>query len=317
MLYARPYRSRLAFTLIELLVVIAIIAILIGLLLPAVQKVRESAARVRCQNNLKQLGLALHAFQGAYNAFPKAGNLQSQLSWHVYLLPYIEQDNLYEQFNLGGGSYSGDPKKIGLGVSYKVSTYMCPSCPIERMLLPAPHFPNAPDEYPAGSPSYTTHYYGVMGPKGANPATGGPYLDELTSNGYGGYALQGIFIRDNSASVVLGPTLGSSIQTITDGTSNTLMVGEMSWVDNVNGTRYRSWVRGCDGDPVCAGAKNVNTPLNKTSDVIFNDMPFGSTHPGGANFLMGDGSGRFLKNSIDMTTYKSLASKDGGEVIKE
>src|ERR1700735_1861876 len=102
---------RRAFSLIELLVVIAIIAVLIGLLLPAIQQVRESASRTKCQNNLKQIGIGLHLFNESFGAFPKAGNYQSELSWHVFILPFIEQNNLYEQFNQQPGTYSGDPFK--------------------------------------------------------------------------------------------------------------------------------------------------------------------------------------------------------------
>src|SRR5881275_961349 len=98
-----PRLHRTAFTLIELLVVIAIIGILIGLLLPAVQKVREAANRMRCANNLKQLGLGLHNFHGAYGAFPKAGKLSNELSWHVFILPFMEQEALYRQFSFATG----------------------------------------------------------------------------------------------------------------------------------------------------------------------------------------------------------------------
>src|SRR5687767_5856032 len=105
-------RRRPAFTLIELLVVIAIIAILIALLVPAVQKVREAAARLQCQNNLKQIGLGLHAFHDSYKGFPKAGEKASELSWHVFVLPYIDQTPLYTKFDLATvGPYTG-PNRI-------------------------------------------------------------------------------------------------------------------------------------------------------------------------------------------------------------
>ena len=94
------------------------------------------------------------------------------------------------------------------------------------------------------------------------------------------------------------------------------MVGESSWVDYVNGTRYRSWIRGCDSDAsVCAGARNVSVAINTLGDSLFTDMAFGSTHPSGANFLMGDGSVHFIISSINFNVYLSLASKDGCETI--
>src|SRR5262245_20055901 len=177
-------RARGGFTLIELRVVIAIIAILIGLLLPAVQKVREAAARLKCQNNLKQIALGCHNYHDAYGYWPYAGDgkptaaTSTQLSWHVYILPYIEQDNLYKMFSqsVGGSGYYGaggtGPDKNVHTVNYKIPIYLCPSSSAERMITaPAPpHNPNPP-EYVNNVPPYTTHYYGVMGPKGANPAT--------------------------------------------------------------------------------------------------------------------------------------------------
>jgi prepilin-type N-terminal cleavage/methylation domain-containing protein/prepilin-type processing-associated H-X9-DG protein len=309
---------RRAFTLIELLVVIAIIAILIGLLLPAVQKVREAAARMKCSNNLKQIALALHNYHDSFGGCPRAGKRSNELSWHVYVLTFIEQDNLYRQFRFVAGAFNGPPGNRGplkneLAFN-KISVYHCPSCPIDKMQLNPPHFANPP-ELVNGEAPFTTNYYGIMGPKGTNPATGQPYLFDNVGP-HGGFARQGIFMRDTVIpNPVTGPEIGNRFATITDGSSNTLMVGEISWFNNVTGTRYRSWVRGCDTAPVCAGSRNVVNAINAPSIALFNDIAFGSQHPGGANFALGDGSVRFIAQTIPLGTYRALASCDGGEVV--
>jgi prepilin-type N-terminal cleavage/methylation domain-containing protein/prepilin-type processing-associated H-X9-DG protein len=317
---ARGLRPRSAFTLIELLVVIAIIAILIALLVPAVQKVREAATRTQCTNNLKQLGLGLHNFHDFYMGFPKAGKLTNQLSWHVFILPYIEHADLYQQFDFTPGAFDGPPNATGPGknvmaLNNKLPVFMCPACSIERMLLNAPNNVDAAEEI-NGTPPYTTHYYGVLGPKGINPVTLQPYPIDIAGADatHGGFSREGVFMRDTVAvGNSPGPAVGFKISHITDGTSNTLMVGEISWEDNINGTRYRSWVRGCDAAPVCAGTRNIANAINTPGVNTFNDIAFGSMHPQGANFLLADGSVRFIADSINLTTYLSLASRDGGE----
>lgn len=301
--------KRKAFTLIELLVVIAIIAILIGLLLPAVQKVREAASRMKCQNNLKQLGIGVHSYHDTYSQFIPAGSTITQLSWHVGILPFIEQDALFKKFSQANGSYI-TTGKYDLAVSNRIGAYLCPSqIEGEKMILTPvpPHNINAP-EVINNAPPYTTHYYGIFGPAGANPTTGAAYVFEVNDPTHGQMARQGMFQRTDTV----------KLANITDGTSNTLMIGEMSWVSHTAGTRFRGWPRGCDpaaNTPVCAGVKSVANAINAYSNVRFNEMPFGSSHSGGTNFALGDASVRFLADKININTYRAAASYNGGEPL--
>ena len=303
---------RRGFTLIELLVVIAIIAILIGLLLPAVQKVREAAARMKCQNNLKQLAIAGHSYHDATGTLPRSHVTTTQLSWIVYVLPYIEQDNLFKLINTApGGSYTDTGRNNPHGL-VRVSTVLCPSAPADKMLLSAPNNVNGPDRVPAntGEAPYTTHYYGITGPRGTNPATGAAYSTTSTNH-------EGVPIASQG---MIQVTTDVKLAGVTDGTSNTLMFGEMSWVSPQYGSRYRSWLRGGDAS-VVVGARNVVNSVNAglKANLIspYNDMPMGSHHTGGANFALGDGSVRFIRDGIALDTYRALASRDGGEVATD
>ncbi len=292
------------FTLIELLVVIAIIGILIALLLPAVQKVREAANRMKCQNNLRQMALALHSYHDSQGMLPPGvipgdGNL---LSFHVMILPYLEQSNLYQKFDFKARYNSSTNLALGLVL---VPVYQCPSA----MQLTTEY---GSGEWSGGQPTLTTHYYGVAGPLGTNPQTGQMYTFRTTNQG--NEATQGL----------LG--MGSKVRLtdITDGTSNTLMLGEMSW-NKAN--YYRVWIRGTyadtsaslDRDTTCC--RNVanalgSTPYNSSDNA--NNVSFGSEHAGGgANFALADGSVRWVSPGISLATFLSVASFNGGEVIND
>ena len=224
------------------------------------------------------------------------------MSWHVSVLPFIEQQTLFDQFAFTTGAYT-QANKNALAAN-PIPAYLCPSAVIKMSQETAT--------------LWTTHYYGNMGPKGINPVTGQPYQGNMTTlpggtcneGVHGGLSNQGV-IRTNQV---------RPLADILDGTSNTLMVGERSWAQRNAATgyeRYRDWVRGSIGTPDCwsCGAKNVALPINNQNVTKFNDIAFGSEHPGGAQFVKVDGSTNFLAEAIDMNLYLSLASRDGAETL--
>jgi prepilin-type N-terminal cleavage/methylation domain-containing protein/prepilin-type processing-associated H-X9-DG protein len=290
---------RRAFTLIELLVVIAIIAILIGLLLPAVQKVREAAANAKCRNNLKQIGIGLHAYHDANGALPPGDSTKTTLGWQVYILPYIEQQNLYSQIPVATAT---NYVNYIAQAMHPIPIYLCPSC-VQLFSTYGPEIVN-------GQAAYTSHYIGIAGPEGTNPQTGAAYAtlpSPPADNSQGGFATQGVLYRDSHV----------KLTDITDGTSNTLMVGEISM--NTENS-YRAWIRGhcCSNDQT--SVRNVDTTIGSTpynGSNNYNNISFGSQHGSGvANFLLADGSVRNLNNSMSFNIYLSAASRNGGESIQ-
>ncbi|GAA4424624.1 DUF1559 domain-containing protein [Bremerella cremea] len=283
-------RSRRGFTLVELLVVIAIIGVLIALLLPAVQQAREAARRSTCTNNLKQLGLALHNYHDTYKAFPYGSRGTTDLmGWHVSLLPFIEQTALFDSADTTLSYGSGVNNAL---LTVTIDGYQCPS---------------GTEKFADDSPTQvTTHYYGVMGPTGTKPGTSSTnYPEGYSSSVYGGFSQAGMWYHEEVR----------RMRDVTDGTSNTLFVGEISWSDrNGKDTRYRVWSRGGREGNWMAPCKNVAFAINSDQTSIFNDMSFGSNHPGGCLFALGDASVRFLPETVDFDSYLSAASMNGGEV---
>jgi prepilin-type N-terminal cleavage/methylation domain-containing protein/prepilin-type processing-associated H-X9-DG protein len=312
--------GRCGFTLVELLVVIAIIGVLVSLLLPAVQAARESARRMSCQNNIHQFALALHSHHDAKDVFPVGGQgsvlpypmpnpptttTVAGTSWLVFILPYIEQQTLYDMYRFDK-DYN-DTATNGVVGCTKVKIMQCPSGSQQRA--------GNSERGLIGTTNvdcYSTHYYGNMGPTGSITYGGKTYTYPTSGSGNSRITTTG----------VLGQNTSFRMADIVDGTSNTLLVGERSNMEpvgiTVNGNpinSYRSWVRGSSG--TIAGCKAVTNPINSTyynNLDNFNDISFNSEHARGTNFVMADGSVRYLTQMIDMSLYKAAASKNSREV---
>lgn len=300
-------RPRPGFTLIELLVVIAIIAVLIALLLPAVQQAREAARRTQCKNILKQWGLALHNYHDTMTRLPygsmglgTAG--ANNLSFHVMLLPYIDQAALYNLFRFDQIYSSTTNTALG---EKSTPLHFCPSA-------------NQSD-HEVSTGTLTVHYYGVSGAHGLLPAPlSGSYAgDFATTATFGGVATNGLLTRN----------ISKAFRDCTDGLTNTLLMGEISNEKEPTAgysSSWRMWTQGASAATTNAATyahKQVAVQLGRYSGYttgagtarMFNEVRFCSPHVGGVHFLMGDGSVRFLSESIDFATYQSAASASDSE----
>ena len=310
----------MGFTLVELLVVIAIIGILVGLLLPAVQAAREAARRMQCSNNLKQLGLSMHNYESTYQKFPMANvvNFRSATdlrgdgwTWHARILPFVEQTALYNQVNSVMGTDVGgqdSAPQLLAGRTSRLSFFQCPSHPDGVV-------------NPSKNGYQLSTYNAVCGSTTFND----DQLDQQTDVGYNG---NGIFFMNSK----------TKFGDISDGTTNTFLIAEVT--DDLGGanttaTPNSSRWRGSDRRYNFSGNSDNNPPTDISEYLVGmeaddqinantrdanghfnNDGEYaGSYHTGGCHFSLGDGAIRFVSENIDMTAYRALATKAGGEVV--
>lgn len=327
----RNSKQRRGFTLIELLVVIAIIAILVSLLLPAVQQAREAARRTQCKNNLKQIGLAIHNYHDVHRSFPPGVVYSTStvhgFAWGTFILPFIEQRPLYETLNVSTeGDVFGTWNNRDPGAKTVLTAYICPS-----------------DTGRVDSSMGHSNYIGVNSGEKAR-RRGNDVIRDHAAVGANEQHSKGLFTRD----------VARRIRDITDGTSNTLVVGERASLlsaPNLNGTAQCSagqWIgvralRFWSGDQVSlqsqravmgiAGSGINSTLITKgggTRETLDNTectLNFNSNHTGGAQFLLGDGSVRFLSENINHifeagtrtfianSVYENLLTIDDGNPI--
>ncbi|HXG10067.1 MAG TPA: DUF1559 domain-containing protein [Gemmataceae bacterium] len=321
---------RSGFTLIELLVVIAIIAILIALLLPAVQKVREAANRAQCQNNLKQLALALHNYHDAVGQFPSGGEKTGPLyliGWTAHLFPYFEQDNRLKAIEALGPRFLATrmPWRFKTAPHYGDSELF--TSPILVFICPASELgKQSPD---AGYPGHADinannqaalHYRANGGAQNLGFVPGRSTDPTLAS--YRSYTTSGVIYPESKV----------RLTDIVDGSSNTLLLGEISsaigWPRSGISPwgRIQPWTWGfynydiynpaTEGGYLMIDHKYVQYPIGYTGVFLPNNTPYKSNHSGGgANFAFCDGSVRFLPNGTKLNVLQGLATRNGGEVI--
>jgi len=277
------------FTLVELLVVIAIIGVLVALLLPAVQMAREAARRMNCQNNVRQLGLALHSFHDAYGGFPpgRVNATATSCSWPPFVLPYIEQKNLFERYRFDLRWDDANTNDNGV-IQTTIKIFICPSCPYRK-------YARAPIDYPP--PNQIT--------------TPNSFLTRLPNS-------------DSTFPGVLGKDVRRRLADITDGTSNTLLLAESAGRDplyqmgrfvSLTGGGRGSW--GNPGNVINLTGFNPATSTLPGPCAVncTNNNEIYSFHPGTANVLMCDASVRGMRANVALQVVSDLITRADGEQI--
>jgi prepilin-type N-terminal cleavage/methylation domain-containing protein/prepilin-type processing-associated H-X9-DG protein len=327
------FRRLRGFTLVELLVVIAIIGVLVALLLPAVQAARESARRMQCGNNLKQLGLACQNFHDTYNALPPS-RADDGPTWCNYLLPYMEQRNVYDAFD-----YTLPwPRQTAPGVKTPLNPFICPTrrSPQQKMSIAGDDFSGIGD-WP-GFPGNTS-FPGVPhnpGPLSDYAACLGNRLNDDPQPAEGGRGAFGNKIRLPGETTTVRLPAGFQpppgplrLSNITDGTSNTLFFGEKHVHHrNFGRKRGQNWpgpqdLQNCfdncmfNGDDPASNGRAVSTSLllGRAQEPCADAPRFGSWHPGGVNFALGDGSVQMFSFTMSLVVLEHLSTREGGEAV--
>jgi len=299
-------KKHAGFTLIELLVVIAIIAVLIGMLLPAVQKVREAANRMQCGNNLKQIGLAIHNYHETFGQLPCSRIHQDSsggwATWCVQILPFVEKQNLFDKWDLSRDYYSQVPE----AQRTPVKLFYCPT----RQRPQEWSFNNAKDTK-AGTfyPGAVTDYACSSGDRDSY----GGYLDDKKANG-------AIIVGD--ATVVKGIVMKwrsrTSLSSLSDGTSNTILIGEKHVRPVALGLAAGDFAAYNGGPDVPRNAARCGGPgFPLAKEPKSNTEPertFGSYHPGICQFVLGDGSVRTVNDQISVDTWRAVITPAGRDM---
>ncbi|CAN5441087.1 DUF1559 domain-containing protein [soil metagenome] len=285
-------RVRRGFTLIELLVVIAIISLLVGLLMPAVQKAREAASKLSCANNLKQFGLALANYHNSFDQFPPSRLNDYQATWLVLLLPYVEQDNLYAQWNLNATYYD----QTDLARKTPVKGYYCPS----RRGVGAEPSVSVSGDYPSFGQG-TTNVPGALGDYAANIGTTGADYPNPTVPPNGCFQL--------------GPK-GIRINAISDGSSNTIMLGEKHVPLGKAGVGWWDCSQ-YNGDYYLCSTRSGGVGYEVATNLSMVKWAFGSVHIGTVQYGFADGSVHSLNATLPVATMALLCDRADGQVIPD